>query len=496
MLALLLILIQVSLLLYFCVFGFYNYLYGFASLKKAKFRKVPISGDKVAIVIVSYNEKEAILDTIKACEKLSYKNKVIIVGDDSNDGETFPLLMGYAEEKGCKRINPPFLKNSSAEAYESDSLVLFHRNKNVGYKAGNLKEMESYLKAKGFKYMYLLDADWHPQEDTVERCLEVLEADWRLAYVQTKRVGYHGPTEWLQRCAALNEEGCYYVDLQGRQIVGDPVLFTGCCTMFRLAYLYDVEGFLPGHLTEDIDLTNRLFLRGYKSAYLDYVHNDGEVPPHYPALRRQQERWTMGTARTLKEYAVPILKSPYLAWHEKLGMLRQNSFFTTALVIELSMALTVVSMALMLAHSDNFQAMLYRYYLQRIAVPYNMLLFFALMSNFVPPVITVLKNKQWGDLFFIPYGTWLSWSLLHTYFIGNVKGFLNIHHGWSLTPKTGRKSIKHKDRIPRAHHMRLVNFITLLVLVGVYGAEYYLLGWADLYAFLWIPALVTGMFLS
>jgi len=348
MLALILLILQLLLLAYFLFFSFYLFRYGYASVfLKPKIKKVKYSNAKVAVVIVSYNEGEVLKDTLAACEKLTYKNKVIICADDSNDGKTNALLLKIAKEKGAKQLlKTDYIDHGKTEVFAADDFVLFHRLHNVGFKAGSLKELETYLKANDFEYMYLLDADWEPQPDAIERCLEVIEADKKIGFVQTKRISYYGEQENLQRCLALNEDGNYYVDLPGRQNIGDMILFSGCCTLFRLKSLYKTEGFRPGHITEDIDLTNRFYLLGYKGVYLENVENIGDVPYHYTAYRRQQDRWARGTARVFKEYFWPIIFSKKMNLKEKLSLLRQNSYYTTSVAIELSIFLAFLNVAL------------------------------------------------------------------------------------------------------------------------------------------------------
>src|SRR4030042_2565156 len=462
MLAIVLIILQLILLAYFLFFAYYNFRYSFYSLKKPVIKKCKPGNKKVAIVIVSYNEGDVLKDTISACEDLTYKNKVIICADDSNDNKTFPMLLKIAQNKGAKRLyDKKYIDQGKTEVYQSKNFALFHRHKNEGFKAGSLKELENYLKANNFKYMYLLDADWKPQPDAIERCLEVIEANKKTAFVQTKRASYHQEKENLQRCLALNEESCYYVDLVGRQNSGDVILFSGCCTLFDLKKLYKAEGFLPGHLTEDIDLTNRFYLMGYKGIYLKYVYNIGDVPHHYSAYRRQQDRWAAGTARTLKEYFWLIVKSKKMNWREKMSMIRQNSYFTTALAIEISILLAFFSVLLLTIKTDSYTATLYLYYINYFAKAYSALLLIALFSNFVPLFVTCSIKKKYKNLFFIPYATWLSWSMLHTYFAANLKGFLNIKQGWALTPKLSLKKrtayFKEKIRQPFSLKFKLVN---------------------------------------
>jgi len=501
MFAIIIITLQVALLAYFCFFAYYIFRYSYYSLKQPKFKKVrKLSNKKVAIVIVSFNEGPVLKDTIAACEKLTYKNKMIICADDSKDNRTYPMLRRIALNKGAKCISHKRFLKKGTVGYESKGFTVIHRKKNSGFKAGSLKELEHYLKAKKFEYMYLLDADWQPQIDTIERCLEVMEANKKIAFVQTKRISYHLETENLQRCLALNENACYYVDLPGRQNCGDAILYSGCCTMFRLSQLYEVDGFLPGHLTEDIDLTNRYYIKGYKGIYRKDVINIGDVPHHYSAFRIQQDRWTAGTIRTFKEYFWLIVKSKKMNFKEKVSLIRQNAYFTTALAIELSIILALISVLMLTMNSDNYNAILYQYYLQYLGKPYAVIILIALLANFVPLFVTCYKHKRYKNLLFIPYATWLSWSLLHTYFIANMKGILNIKQGWALTPKLSRanrtKEHKAKIKINSSFNYKLVNVVTLLLLFIVYYLEWTYLGKADIFAFFWLPAMTIGTLFS
>ncbi|RJP56762.1 MAG: glycosyltransferase [Candidatus Auribacter fodinae] len=495
MLEYILLTLQLLLLAYFTAFGLYNYVYSIASLFSARLARTKKISGKVAVVIVSFNEKEVITDTISSCEKLTYPDKTIIVGDDSNDGITYPLLKKIAREKKCVQNTDPLLvRHGITEVHESPSFVVFHRHNNEGFKAGNLKELERYLLARGYEYLFLLDADYHPQKDVIEKSMEVLLANPSLAYVQSKREYSHPKLSWLQHCLALNEESCYFVDLPGRQKIGDPILFTGCCTLFRLDALVRAEGFRPGHLTEDIDLTNRLYLLGLKGAYLGDASSEGEVPPDYRAYRKQQERWTMGTAHTLRDYFLPIITSKKISIKEKMGLLRQDLYYSSAVAIELSIILSLASLYFLSANTDNYAAVHYRLFLQTIGIPYTILLFAALASNFAPLLITCIKKREWRDVLLIPYATWLSWSLLHTLFWANIKGFLRIRQNWFLTPKTNRKRIKTALRKNTA--LRTLNGATLALLSTVYFIEWAQFGWLDPYALFWIPALTVGTIYS
>jgi len=296
-----LLIVQALLLGLFSFFSFFNYLYGIASLWKSNIRRVKPSGKKVAVVVVAFNEKYVLKNTIKACDSLTYENKITVLADDSTDPEVIESLRNYAKSRGCRLLQNHFftqeltdknghIQEAPIEIWESPEFILFHRPANVGFKGGSLKKVCHYLDNRNIDLMYLLDADWHPQSDALERTLEVLEANDNAAYVQTKRVSFPKGMNLFQKYVTLIEEGCYYVDFVGRQNLGHPTLFSGCCTLFRLDAVNRVGGFTPGHLTEDLDLTDRLWLHNWKGIYLEDVINYGEVPFTYDHYRRQQER--------------------------------------------------------------------------------------------------------------------------------------------------------------------------------------------------------------
>ncbi len=489
--------VSVLLLLYFAGFAVYNYAYSIAALSPAEPPTVaPRPGARVAVVVVSFNEREVLADTVAGCERLSYPDKTIIVGDDSKDPETIALLRRLAAERGCVKVEGARYADTDIELWESDGFVVFHRADNVGFKAGNLKTLEEYLRERAFDYMYLLDADWRPQADAVERCLEVIEADANIGYVQTKRLYHHGRTDHFQRCLAINEEACYLVDLAGRQRLGHMILFSGCCAMFNLRSLYAVGGFQAGHLTEDIDLSNRFYLAGYRGVYLESVANVGEVPPNYKAFRRQQERWAIGSARTFKEYLFPVLRSR-LNLRTKLSLLRQNAYYTAALGIEASVLWGLLAAGYAgLAKMRGWAAPGHDLILPRAGHVLVPMMVLALFSGALPLIVATIKKRDWINLLYIPAACWIALSVVHTYSIANIKGFRRVAQTWFVTPKTNRR--KGRVRVRAARRIRAFSLLTLVLLAAAYLTAYRLAPGSaartliTAYAVLWIPSMVIA----
>ena len=250
--ATLIFIVQLACLSVFVVFAFFNYLYAFASLRKPNIPRTRHSGSEVAVVIVAYNEKFVLERTIRGSERLSYPNHFTVLADDSTDPEIINQVREFAISRGCTKLLDHSLtqkvsdesgdvREEPIEIWESKEFVLFHRPSKDGFKAGCLKKLQAYLERRGTKYMYLLDADWKPQTDALERTLEVLEAQDDVAFVQTKRIAFPYGMNVFQKYVALSEEGCYFVDFEGRQVLGHRALFSGCCTLLRLSAVAPIQ---------------------------------------------------------------------------------------------------------------------------------------------------------------------------------------------------------------------------------------------------------------
>lgn len=486
-----LLIFQFSLLICFVFFSFFNYLYGFASLRRPHHKRVPHSGRKIAVVIVSYNEKFVLPGTVAACDLLTYPNRLTLMADDSSDPEVVESLRNLAMDRGCRKT-PMDPSGKSLEIWESPDFVLLHRHSNEGFKGGNLREVSRYLRHRGIELVYLLDADWHPQADCLERSLEVLEADERAAFVQTKRLTLERGLGLFQRYVMLSEEGCYYVDFEGRQSMGHPILFSGCCALLRLDVIESVGGFAFGHLTEDLDVTNRLWIAGWKGIYCGEVTNYGEVPFTYNDFRRQQERWACGTARCFREYFWPILKSRKLGRFHKLAALRQNAYFGTSLLTMLATLQGIATVLWLTLQAGTFQVEYYLSILEKWHIQVFAIIYACVLSNLLTPIIMILvKKRRPLDLVHLPMGLWYAYSVVLTYVMGTVKGLLKIKAGWFLTPKFVRGEMGTVQR----HHgrMRLMNAGLCALLLVSYSLEGWNFGWRDPFALLLIPAFVLAV---
>jgi cellulose synthase/poly-beta-1,6-N-acetylglucosamine synthase-like glycosyltransferase len=493
---------QTFLLTIFVFFACFNYLYGIASFWRPNIRKITHSGKRIAVVIVSLNEKHVIEETIRSCDKLTYPNRIIILADDSNDPEAIERFRKFAATRGCKFLekheffqeamdNNGNLVKLPMELWESPNFVFFHRPSNMGFKAGCLKKIIEYLKSRDIDLMYLLDADWHPQKDVLERCIEVLEAQDNIAFVQTKRVTFRRGIRRFQKYIALIEEGCYYVDQEGRQVLGHPILFSGCCALLRLDVVDKLGGFTPGHLTEDLDLTDRFWVNGWKGIYLGNVVNYGEVPFNYDHFRRQQERWVVGTTRALREYFWRLLTTKHLNLFQKISAIRQNAYYTTSLFSTIALMVGAMTLLWLYIGRNTYQVEYYLYIVEKWRTPLLMIIYWCLLSNLTEIVIMItIKKRNYADLLHVPMCVWYAWSTLPTYVIGNLKGVFRINTNWFCTPKYKRSNVGKLKGMPNA--IRVINYFLCIALICFFYFEGAIFGWVDIFGILWIPAFLLA----
>jgi cellulose synthase/poly-beta-1,6-N-acetylglucosamine synthase-like glycosyltransferase len=498
-----LIIVQSILLMLFSLFAFFNYIYGICALRTPRIKRVVPSGERVAVVIVAFNEKHVLENTVTACEKMTYENKFIVLADDSTDPEIVANLRELAVQRGCKKLlhhnlfqeyyNEKGVKlREPIEIWESPDFVLFHRPSNIGFKGGSLRKIHEYLSSRGVDLMYLLDADWRPQKDVIEKSLAVLEANETTAFVQTKRLSYPVGMNLFQKYVTIVEEGCYHVDFQGRQVLGHPTLFSGCCTMFRLRLVAEVGGFTSGHLTEDLDLTNRLWLAGWQGVYDGEIVNYGEVPFTYDHFRRQQERWAAGSSRALREYFRPIVTTKHLGWFAKLSALRQNAYFTTTLLTTIAIIVGMFTVLWLSLAWNSYAVEYYLYVLGIIKIPFVSLLYFCILSNLVEPLVMILvKKRSYRDLVHLPMTIWYAWSVIYTYTVGNLKGLMGVKLDWFRTPKYIRKCFVFSEQSTPIS-IRAINLFVCILVSSIYFAEGWMFGWFDEFAMLLVPAFILG----
>ena len=141
----------------------------------------------------------------------------------------------------------------------------------------------------------IFDADFVPPPDFLTVGVPVLAADPGLAFVQARWGHVNRDDSLLTSLQALAVDGHFAVEQQARAAGGYWFNFNGTAGIWRRDAIVDAGGWRDDTLTEDLDISYRALLRGWRAAYLGGLVVPGELPVSINAYRRQQHRWARGS---------------------------------------------------------------------------------------------------------------------------------------------------------------------------------------------------------
>lgn len=189
------------------------------------------------------------------------------------------------------------------------TIELLHRPSRTAYKAGALA---AGLGRSEAPFVAIFDADFIPEPSYFRETIGVLLGDPKLAFVQT-RWGHLNPGgNFLTRAQVRLLDAHFRVEQEVRYRLGLPVPFNGTCGVWRRAAILDAGGWQGDTLTEDLDLSLRARLRGWRSAYLDDVCVPGVLPESPQAWRAQQFRWSKGFVQCAVKLSPQVWRSSTL----------------------------------------------------------------------------------------------------------------------------------------------------------------------------------------
>lgn len=254
-------------------------------------QETPAHWPKVTIQLPIYNEPQVALRVVNAVAALDYPpdRLEIQVLDDSTDW-TSAALARHAAQLRKRGID----------------IHYFHRWQRHGYKAGALA---AGLEQATGEFIAIFDADFVPAPDWLKRTLPALLSHPELAFVQTRWEHLNWSQNALTMAQSLALDGHFVIEQQARSATTLLQNFNGSGGIWRRSAIVAVGGWTSDTVTEDLDLSYRTQLAGWRGAYLNQVSAPAEVPPALSGFKRQQRRWAKGSMQTLRKLALPVLKS-------------------------------------------------------------------------------------------------------------------------------------------------------------------------------------------
>ena len=284
-----------SYILLFCLMQFnllYHYKKHHRNFDNMK-QKVPVNIENLPFVTVQlpvYNEMyviERLIDNI--CQFNYPKDKFEIqVLDDSNDATT---------EKARRKVEEYVAKGFD--------ISLVRREDRSGFKAGALKE--GMNTAKG-DFIAIFDADFLPSREFLMTTIPYFENP-KIGVVQTRWEHINENYSLITRLQAFQLNVHFTVEQQGRKSANCMLQFNGTAGVWRKETIIDAGGWEADTLTEDLDLSYRAQLNGWKIHYLENMVSPAELPVEMNGLKSQQFRWMKGGAETARKMLPTVWKS-------------------------------------------------------------------------------------------------------------------------------------------------------------------------------------------
>lgn len=181
------------------------------------------------------------------------------------------------------------------------------RGDRTGFKAGALAH--GTARARG-DFLLILDADFVPPPDLVRRLLPPMR-DPDVGMVQAAWDHLNRDESWLTRAQAYLLDGHFLFEQAGRYRSGRFFNFNGTAGLWRRSCLEEAGGWQADTLTEDLDLSYRAQMRGWRFVYLDDVRVPAEIPGTADALEVQQRRWAQGGVQTGRKILPRLLRGDH-----------------------------------------------------------------------------------------------------------------------------------------------------------------------------------------
>jgi len=411
----------------------------------------------VSVHIPLYNETRVVERIVKAVSVFDYPEYEVIIADDSSD-ETSNIIKSYFKSIGKIKTTKgegwtlTTVKAGSLPAGRQVTLKHLHRTSRKGYKGGALK-LALELTDPRAEFISVFDADFVPYPDTLELFLKYFQAtagtlDFRkgsrgqgidsnaqnlnpkpspIAAVQGYQWHVLNKSEnWITRGVRAEYAGSYVIERSGEEIYGGLKQISGAVYMIRKDVLEEVGW--ETSITEDFELTLKLYEKGYKVVYTPYIQAPAECVSTLKRLIRQRMRWAEGHSNNVRKMFPRILFNKNISVAEKLEFLYLSPYYLQAFFFLVGTIAWLVSETIFQARLP-FWTSLWGWSLvltNLLALP---------LMNAVGLFLEESEERDYqGLLSFIV----LTYILVPFQAYASLKGFLEKEEGpWFRTPKTG-----------------------------------------------------------
>jgi cellulose synthase/poly-beta-1,6-N-acetylglucosamine synthase-like glycosyltransferase len=276
------------------VFGLHRYVMVYLYLRHKDRRALPAPLParlpRVTIQLPLFNEMYVVDRLLESVSRVRYPKDLleIQVLDDSTDETTA-------------------IASAAVERYREQGLDIqyLRREDRKGFKAGAL---EAGLDTAKGEFVLIFDADFVAPPDILEKTLGHFQ-DPRVGMVQVRWGHVNRDYSLLTQVQSVLLDGHFVLEHGGRNRAGRFFNFNGTAGVWRREAIVDAGGWQHDTLTEDLDLSYRAQMRGWRFVFVQDVVSPAEIPVEMNSFKSQQHRWAKGSIQTCKKLLPTILAS-------------------------------------------------------------------------------------------------------------------------------------------------------------------------------------------
>jgi len=409
-------------------------------IKKEYFRNVPPKDwPSVTVQLPVFNERYVVKRLIQSVCRFDYPKELLEIQilDDSTD-DTADIAKSTAAELRRQGFDIGYI----------------HRDDRIGFKAGALKEGLKFAKGE---LVAIFDADFIPHPSFLKEMIPYF-AHPEIGMLQARWGHINSDYSLLTRAQSMGIDGHFGVEQAARAWSGFFMNFNGTAGIWRKTTIEDAGGWQADTLTEDLDLSYRAQLRGWKLKFVSDVVCPAEIPVTINAFKSQQHRWAKGSIQTAKKNLGQLFKSDL-----SLLVKFQAFMHLTHYMVHPMMLLVVLTSIPMLYSQWFFDSLAYPIMIFTLLClatcgPSSMYLFSQ----------RVLYQDWKSRIKVLPFLMCLGTGIAVNNTKAVLEAFLNIESGFIRTPKYGIK--KRDDSWKSKHYSIPLNTISILeFLLGLYS---------------------------
>ena len=184
-----------------------------------------------------------------------------------------------------------------------------HRDDRTGFKAGALEN--GLITAKG-EFVAVFDADFVPEPDFLKKAIHHF-TNPEVGMVQGRWEHLNGDYSFLTKTQSIFLDGHFMLESYTRYLSGRFFNFNGTAGILRRKTIEDAGGWEHDTLTEDLDLSYRAQIKGWKFVFLPHLTAPAELPVEINSFKSQQCRWAKGAMQVCKKILWKVLRGNFSA---------------------------------------------------------------------------------------------------------------------------------------------------------------------------------------